>query len=127
MLSILFWNLKGNDAATWAKRGPAVCTCLGRLAKRWGIDVLLLAESGFIAAEVVATLNSGRPGAFCYPPSNSRRIQLFTRLPVSAVIDQFNDSSDGRLTIRRLTTSANYHILLAALHFQSQMAWTVGE
>jgi hypothetical protein len=43
------------------------------------------------------------------------------------VVDQFNDATDGRLTVRRLTTPANTEILLAALHFQSQMAWTPEE
>ncbi|HZV07209.1 MAG TPA: endonuclease/exonuclease/phosphatase family protein [Gemmataceae bacterium] len=122
----MFWNLRGNDTTTWAKRAPSLCTRLTRLATALGIDVLL-PESGFNAAEVLDALNGGRPGAYCHPPSNSRRIQLFTRLPESAVIDQFNDSSDGRLTIRRLTTSSNVQVLLAALHFQSQMAWKPDE
>ena len=125
MLSILFWNLRGNDTTTWASRVPTLRTHLMRLAESLGIDVLLLAESGFDPADILDALNGGRPGAFHYPASNSRRIQLFTRLSASAVIDQFNDSSDGRLTIRRLTTSSDRQILLAALHLQSQMYWTV--
>jgi endonuclease/exonuclease/phosphatase family metal-dependent hydrolase len=76
---------------------------------------------------VLDALNGAQSGALCYPASNSRRLQLFTRLPASAVIDQFNDSSDGRLTIRRLTTPSHNEILLAALHFQSQMAWMIEE
>jgi hypothetical protein len=59
--------------------------------------------------------------------SSSQRIQLFTRFPEAAVTDQFNDSSDGRLTIRRVTTSRPTDILLAALHFQSQMVWDADE
>ncbi|MGH7172486.1 MAG: endonuclease/exonuclease/phosphatase family protein, partial [Gemmataceae bacterium] len=127
MLSILFWNLRGNETTTWASRALDLRTRLARLAASLGIDVLVLAECGFVPSEIVDALNGGRPGAFCHPTSNSRRILLFTRLPESALIDQFNDSSDGRLTIRHLTTTANNRILLAALHFQSQMAWTVSE
>jgi hypothetical protein len=127
MISILFWNIRGNETTTWELRASALRTHLARLVSSLGIDVLLLAESGFGSAEVVHTLNETNVGAFCYPDSNSRRVQLFTRLPEAAVIDQFNDSSDGRLTIRRLTTASNNEILLAALHFQSRMAWTVAE
>lgn len=108
-------------------RAPVLRTHLARLAASSGIDVLLLAESEFDPADVVDALHGARQGGFHYPASNSRRIQLFTRLPASAVLDQFNDSSDGRLTIRRLTTSSDRKILLAALHFQSQMHWTSGE
>lgn len=127
MLSILFWNLRGNETATWAKRGPGLRIRLARMAKSLEIDVLLLAESGFDPADMVDALNTGSQDTFCIPPSNSRRIQLFTRLPASAVIDQFNDSSDGRMTIRHVTTSSGHSILLAVLHFQSQIHWTIGE
>jgi hypothetical protein len=123
MISFLFWNLMGNQAATWAARSSALRTHLGRIVANFGVDVLLLAESAFDTSDVLAALNGGGPDTFCYPPSNSRRIHLFTRLPEATVTDQFNDSSDGRLTIRRLTTSPTTDILLAALHFQSRMAW----
>lgn len=124
MLSILFWNLRGNDTTTWEIRAPVLRTHLARLAASFGIDVLLLAESGFDPTDIVDAINGARSGAFHYPASNSRRIQLFTCLPPRAVSDQFNDSSDGRLTIRRLITSSNHHILLAGMHFQSQIHWT---
>lgn len=127
MLSILFWNLRGNETATWDKRGPDLRTRLARLTKALNIDVLLLAESGFDPADIVDALNIGSDEAFCFPASNSHRIQLFTRLPAPAIIDQFNDSSDGRLTIRNLTPSSGHPILLAVLHFQSQMHWTRDE
>lgn len=123
MLSVLFWNLMGNQAATWPARSLALRTHIARIASSFEIDVLLLAESGFEPAEVVDALNDSKSGPFRYPPSNSRRIQLFTRFGASSVVDQFNDSSDGRLTIRRLATPSNGEILLAGLHFQSQMAW----
>jgi hypothetical protein len=97
------------------------------MASSLDVDVVLLAESAFDPTIVIETLNAGQHAPYCYPARNSRRIQLFTRLPAAAVVDQFNDSSDGRLTIRRLTTEANADILLAALHFQSWMARTAEE
>ena len=127
MLSILFWNVMGNQTLTWEARSSALSTHIARIMSAFGVDVLLLAESGFEPPEVVDALNGGKPGAFCHPTSNSRRIQLFSRLAASSVVDQFNDSSDGRLTIRRLTTPSNGEILLAALHFQSQIVWTAEE
>jgi endonuclease/exonuclease/phosphatase (EEP) superfamily protein YafD len=123
MVSFLFWNLMGNQSATWAARSPALRNHIARIAAWHEVDVLLLAESGFDPADLVDALNEGKPGAYCFPASNSRRIQLLTRLPGSTVADQFNDSSDGRLTIRRLTTPANTELLLAGLHFQSRLAW----
>jgi endonuclease/exonuclease/phosphatase family metal-dependent hydrolase len=113
----------GNQQTTWAARTPALRNHLVRMASSYGVDVLLLAESGFTPAELVSALNAVNSGTYCYPQSNSSRIQLFTRLPTTAITDQFNDSSDGRLTIRRLTTPSGQVLLLAALHFQSQMVW----
>jgi hypothetical protein len=113
----------GNQAATWDTRTAALRTHLARIATIFAVDVVLLAESGFTPAEMAELLNGGKPGPYHYPPTNSSRIQLFTRLASGSVVDQFNDSSDGRLTIRRLTTPLNNDLLLAAIHFQSQMAW----
>jgi hypothetical protein len=127
MLSFLFWNLMGNQETTWAARSPALRTHITRIVSSFGVDVVLLAESAFTPSEIVAALNRGRPGNFSYPASNSRRIHLFTRLSAMAITDQFNDSSDGRLTIRRVATSPTNDILLAVLHFQSQMAWNPEE
>ncbi len=128
MISFLFWNLMSNQAATWAVRSAALRTHIARIVSNFSVDVLLLAESAFNPSEVIGALNGdGGPAIFCYPPSNSRRIQLFTRFPEATVTDQFNDSSDGRLTIRRLTASPTTDVLLAGVHFQSQMAWDTDE
>lgn len=124
MLSLLFWNLKGNDLGTWGIRAPRLRIHLARLVASLKIDILLLAESGFDPGDLVDALSGDRSMPFCHPPSNSYRIQLFTRLRPAGVVDQFNDSSDGRLTIRRLITPSNNEILLAVLHFQSRMSWT---
>jgi hypothetical protein len=115
--------LIGNQQTTWAARSSALRNHLIRMVSSYDVDVLLLAESGFAPAEMVKALNIENMGTYCYPESNSSRIQLFSRLSDTAVVDQFNDSSDGRLTIRRLTTASGTVLLLAALHFQSRMVW----
>src|SRR5437870_5809434 len=96
MISFLFWNLMGNRSATWAARSAALRMHIARIASSLGVDVVVLAESAFAPSEILDALNGGQPGDYCHPPSNSRRFQLFTRLPSTTVTDQFNDSSDGR-------------------------------
>lgn len=127
MISFLFWNLMGGDQQTWPVRKITLLEHLIGMAARLQVDVFLFAESAFDPAEVVAALNQAKAGSFHHPPSNSRRIQLITRLSRGAVVDQFNDSADGRLTIRRVTTSNRTELLLAATHFQSQLAWSKEE
>jgi hypothetical protein len=124
MISFLFWNLMGNQSATWTYRSMALRTHLVRMVSSADIDVLLLAESKFDPEEIVVALNGQGAGDYCYPASNSHRIHLFTRFSAARLTDVFNDSSDGRLTMRRLITPSGVDILVAALHFQSQMAWT---
>jgi hypothetical protein len=122
MVSFLFWNLMGNQTATWHVRAPHLRTRLSRMASVFGVDVLLCVESGFEAAELLAALNQGAGQTYSLAQNLNQRIQVITRLPPDRVVSQF-DSADGRLTIRRLVT-AKTDLLLAVLHFQSQMNWT---
>jgi endonuclease/exonuclease/phosphatase (EEP) superfamily protein YafD len=124
MISFLFWNLKGHDGATWEARAPALRRHLARMLTSLGVDVLVLAESAFSPDGLLAALAELGAAGFCYPVSNSRRIQIYTRFPTETVKDAFNDSSDGRLTVRRFTPSPDTDLLLAALHFQSKQYWT---
>jgi endonuclease/exonuclease/phosphatase family metal-dependent hydrolase len=127
MISFLFWNLMGNQEATRPARMAALRQHVTRLAHSSKVDVFLFAESPFAPDELVGVLNAAGTGAYCFPPSNSQRIQLLTRLPAANVVDQFNDPSNGRLTIRRVTTPEQQELLLAALHFQSQLYWGQAE
>lgn len=122
MTSFLFWNLRGHQEATWADRAPNLRTCINRLARTCGVDVFLFVESAFDPAELIASLNRARAGKYALPSNPNQRIQVITRLPPTNVVSQF-DSVDGRLSIRRLLM-ADTDILLAVLHFQSQMHWT---
>lgn len=123
MISFLFWNLMGNQEQNRESRMQGIRNHLIRMVARLNLDVLLFAESAFEPSAMVAALNETQAGVYHYPESNSRRVQIYTRLPDRSIVDQFNDSSDGRMTIRRVRTPANTEILLAGLHFQSQMAW----
>ncbi len=126
MISFLFWNLMGRQETNRAVRRDTVRDHLIRMAPIFDIDVFLFAESAFEPTAFTAALNGTKIGAFHSPPSHSRRIQLYTRFPPGAVADQF-DNSDGRLTIRRLTTPSGAEILLAVLHFQSRRNWKPSE
>ena len=108
----------GNQAATWADRMPNLRDRIVQTIDDLEIDVLILCESGFAPPELVAALNKKTPESFHYPDSNSSRIQIYARRSASLVSDQFNDSSDGRMSIRRITTASNTEILLAAIHFK---------
>lgn len=126
MISFLFWNLMGRQETNRAVRRDTVQAHLIRMTTIFDIDVFLFAESAFEPTDFIRALNEAKAGAFHSPPSHSRRIQLYTRLPLGSVADQF-DNLDGRLTIRRLAMPSQTEILLAVLHFQSRRNWTRGE
>ncbi len=118
MLTFLFWNLRGNQEATWPTREAGLRRHLTRLVAAHGIDILLLAESRFDPAALASSL-----GAPFHAPPGGGRVQLFTRLPPGAVQDASADVS-RRLAIWRLTPGGGVELLLAAVHFPSQAHWT---
>lgn len=123
MITFLFWNLMGNQSATWSSRSGNLRTRLANMAATYGVDVFLFAESAFDSADLLALLNQKAAGTYAVPPNYNQRIQVISRLPAGSMISQY-DSVEERLTIRRLRT-VNADILLAVLHFQSQAAWDV--
>jgi hypothetical protein len=122
MISFLFWNLRGNQTDTWAERAVHLRRRIGRMAANFGADVFLFAESGFEPGDVIAALTQSQPGAWTLPENPNHRIQIITKLAPKSIVSQY-DSIDGRLTIRRCRFGST-DILLAALHFQSQLNWT---
>ncbi len=125
MTTFLFWNLMGNSDTTWANREDSLRDHIVHMAVSFGVDVFVFAESRFTPATLVGALNKAKVGRYCYPRSLNARLQIFTRFKKSAIVEQY-DSEDGHLTIRRLTTPTT-EIILAAVHFQSQMNWTPGD
>jgi endonuclease/exonuclease/phosphatase family metal-dependent hydrolase len=118
MLTFLFWNLRGNQEATWPAREAGLRLYLTRLVAGHGVDVLLLAESRFDPAALAASL-----GTPFHAPAGSGRVQLISRLPAGAVRDASSDVS-RRLTIWRLAPAGAEEMLLATVHFPSQAHWT---
>lgn len=99
MLSVLFWNLMGNEVATWATRAANLRSSLTRMAGGLDVDLFLFAESAFDPGEVIASLNAPGAGTYTLPPNPNpnQRIQILSRLPPGSMGSQF-DSGDGRLT-----------------------------
>jgi endonuclease/exonuclease/phosphatase family metal-dependent hydrolase len=126
MVSFLFWNLMGNQTATWTNRVAALKRHLARLVRHLEVDVLLLAESRFLPGDLFQALNADDGLNFGFPESNAERVHLFTRLPLESVVDMFHNPADGRLSVRRLILPKT-DLLLATVHFQSQMVWRTDE
>lgn len=125
MLSMLFWNLRGNQVSTWSNRVARLRQSVKNFAIHFDIDLLLFAESGFEPSDGVGDLNQQNRGVYRVPPSIVDRFQIYSRLPDDAVTSQY-DSPDSRLTIRRVRRPGG-EILLAVLHFQSQLFFSETE
>src|SRR5262245_21552299 len=117
MLTVLFWNLMGNDRETWPKREPMLRAALARMVAAHDADLVALAESNFAADELAAALGRGPDVRFSLPPNPEHRVQILTRLPPTDGRSQF-DSVDARLTIRRVFRQRT-DVLVAALHMPS--------
>lgn len=113
MLTFLFWNLQGKPLQHR----------VARIVGRCGVDVILLAECDVLEADVLAALNppASSPNWTC-PPAGSRRLQLFTRLPSTSVVDRFTEVAD-RMTIREIRPAAVPPLLLAGVHLPSKFNW----
>lgn len=122
MLSFLFWNLMGGYRP---ERHASLRARLARLADTLDVDLFLFAEPIGSASEMEVVLSQGRGGSYRDAPSLNARIQVLSRLSPTSLVNQY-DSIDGRLTIRRLLLPVG-EILLAILHFQSQLHWTPDE
>ncbi len=122
MVTFLFWNLMGNQQASWEKRHEPLRTHISRMASSFGVDVFMFAESAFESGDLVRTLNQAQAGQYSCPDSQNERIQIVTRFEPSALVSQ-HDSDDERLTIRHLRTKSTA-ILLAVIHFQSRAYWS---
>lgn len=117
MLTVLFWNLMGNERDSWPQREPMLRASLARTVAAFDVDLVALVESGFEPDGLAAALSRGQDARFTLPPNPEHRVQILTRLPPTDVRSQF-DSVDGRLTIRRVFRRRT-DFLLAALHMPS--------
>src|SRR5436190_7971847 len=112
MVTFLFWNLN---------RQPRQ-EAIGRLVARHNVDVRILAEDAISEYVVLESIHRESGHRFQQPMSESRRIDIFTHFPQSAVTAVLDDHSRP-VTVRRLI-GRSQDILLAAVHFPSKLNWS---
>ncbi|MGO9117708.1 MAG: hypothetical protein ACLQPD_08865 [Desulfomonilaceae bacterium] len=112
MTSFLFWNLN---------RKP-IQTLVSRLAGRYEVDVILLAECSITPTVLLKELNQNATASYHYVPQlGCTKIQIFTRFSrrfIRAVYET------DRLTVRHLKLPGLTDVLLAVTHFISKMHWS---
>ena len=112
MTSFLFWNINRKDLKK----------SIARLARRYEIDVLMLAECQIEPGILLNELNGGGRFGYHYSPSDCEKIEVFAQFP-GEFIRPIHDEP-GRLTIRHLRLPGLTDILLAITHFPSKLRWT---
>ncbi len=112
MISFLFWNINRNS----------IQQSIVRLARRYEIDVLMLAECQIEPGILLRALNEeGRFGYHYSPKIACEKIELFTQFSREFVQPIYESS---RLTIRHLKLPGLTDILLAITHFPSKLHWS---
>ncbi len=112
MLTFLFWN---------TNRKP-LTDLIVPLVEEYAVDVLMLAESGVAAVEMLQKLNA-KSEMFYYAPSRipPAAVEVFTRFSGRFLRPTFER---GRLSIRRLALRARPELLLAVIHLPSKLYWS---
>lgn len=116
--SLLFWNVMGNDAASWPRREPNLRRHFGRLAAN--ADLLMLAESRFIPADLASSLGAGWNAV----ASRTRRVQVYSRLTDGAVVEVRADREVDRWTMLQVDAPGAPEWLLVVTHLQGRPHWT---
>lgn len=109
LVTFLFWNVFKRPLETR----------IARIAAAHSVDVLMLAEYETEPGALLTALNAAGNSVYNLPFDPSQRIKIFTRLPETSLLPQFNDVS-GRLTIRRLRLPATQDVLLGVVHLVSK-------
>ena len=91
-----------------------------RLVRAHEIDVLMLAECSIEPSEVIKTLNSDGGVPYVLPESESEKVRIYTRLPSRALVELFDDRTQG-VTLRKLKIGPHPYLLLAAVHLPSKL------
>ena len=120
-LSVLFWNLMGNQKTTWTTRSVNLQRSIDRLARKEDIDILLFAESGFASRDLLTPLNRDQPRKYFDVHPENERLQVISRLSETQIKPRYQ-SLDQRLLILRVEIESKT-ILLGVVHFQSQRQW----
>ena len=110
MISFLFWNINRNS----------IQQSIVRLARRYEIDVLMLAECQIEPGILLSELNEGGRFSYHYSPSNCEKIEVFAQFPGEFIRPIYDDELNT-LTIRRLELPGLTKILLAITHCSSKL------
>jgi len=108
MATFLFWNIN---------RRP-IQTLIGRVAEECDVDILVLAECTLGVAQLLQSLNQGRPIKYSVAFSPSTRLLVFTRFPQNSITPVFDA---GGVSIRRIRPPIGIEILLVAVHLSSKL------
>lgn len=121
MPGVFFWNLYGRQEKNRAAREAAICASLTRLARTRELDVLVFCECEMPEEAITRALNAADVGRYHLPPSRSRRIKVWTRLPQGAVSDRHNGRLTDRITIREVLFPNALPVLLAGVHLVDRL------
>jgi hypothetical protein len=120
-MKFLFWNLKGNDAATWQDRKTNILKHLSRMVAHYQIDYLLLAESKLVPNDW-SNFNLGNANSkFVIAENVNPRFQVLYRV-ASTDISWVYNTPDNRLSIWKVAL-AEKPFLLCLVHFPSHQFW----
>jgi hypothetical protein len=121
-LNVLFWNVRGAHAHTWAGREPLLRTSISRLAAVPQIDILILAEYAFADADLLSSLNNAGMGSYYPVPSSNPRLRLFSRLENARWKDRFSSQVSDRMTAHTLRVGNSRGIILVGFHGKDRMS-----
>jgi hypothetical protein len=110
MPRFLFWNLNKKPVPLLVKD----------VARKNGVDVLVLAECEIPIGTMLTTLNAEIPD-FQFAPGQCERIQVFTRFHSGFLAPIFESD---RYSIRRLRLPLRDEVLLVMVHLPSKMHFT---
>jgi len=112
MITFLFWNINRKHLQR----------SIASLARRYEVDVLMLAECQIEIGILLRELNEGRRSRYHYSPSiGCTKIEVFSQFS-REFIQPIHESD--RLTIRRLNPPGLTDILLAITHLPSKLDWS---
>jgi hypothetical protein len=121
-VSVLFWNVRGAHALTWAGRDPLLRSSLSRLIAASQVDVLIIAEYAFADAELLQSLNNTGVGTYYPVPSSNSRLRLFSRLVNGRWKDRFSSQVSDRMTAHTLRVGNSRGIILVGFHGRDRMS-----
>jgi hypothetical protein len=123
-LTILFWNIRGNQPKTLPTRKPFLLRSLARMAVAHAADVIVLAEPALAKTEVVGACNRGLAGPYYDVPSGSEKLHFFSRVthpsfPTDRLwIERVSGNPKARVSVQELRS---LKVTVGGVHCLSQI------